>query len=298
MKVLLDNVNTSSSSGPNSFGKKLKIELEKLGHVAETQIENPDVQLSFIMLTKKIAPAALRLDGIYFNTRQDWDQQNRPLKISFDASELVIYQSEFNRRLTEKFFGIHRNSIVINNGTCFETISAINRLENPILDKFSEVWSCASSWRPHKRLKDNINYFLSEAPKDACLVVAGENPDYKINDPRILYAGQLSWEQCISLYKRSKTFIHLAFIDHCPNVVVDARASGCNIIVASSGGTKEIAGKNSIVVRDKEWDMTPLDLYSPPDLNFKDTIVNEYDKNIDIKTVSKLYCSALQDLHK
>ena len=34
----------------------------------------------------------------------------------------------------------------------------------------------------------------------------------------------------LSLYKRSKYFIHLAWLDHCPNVVVDARASGLIVI--------------------------------------------------------------------
>jgi glycosyltransferase involved in cell wall biosynthesis len=298
MRIFLDNVNTSSSSGPNSFGKKLKQKFEEKGHAVESYPSQQDVQLSFIVTSKKCAPTALRLDGIYFNTRQDWQQMNTPLKSSFDSSDVVIYQSNFNKILTEKFFGSSKKSVVINNGTCLNTIKEIQPLRIPILNNFSEVWCCASSWRPHKRLKDNISYFLQMAPKDACLIVAGENPDHSIKHPNVFYAGQLSWEQCISLYKRAKVFIHLAFLDHCPNVVVDARAAGCNIIVSSSGGTKEVAGTNAIIVDDIEWDMMPLDLYEPPPLNFDNFKNNDIDNCIDINVISEKYLAVLQEIQE
>ena len=289
MKILFDNVNTSSSSGPNSFGKRLITELQKSGHTAGIDVVDPDVQLSFIMATQKKAKLALRLDGIYFNSKQDWNQLNAPIKQSFDMADLVIYQSNFNKSLTEKYFGAAKKSVVINNGTCLETINSIPPLQHPQLDNFSEVWSCASSWRPHKRLKDNIGYFLEKAPTTACLVVAGENPDHMVKHPRIFYTGQLQWKDCISLYKKSKVFLHLAFLDHCPNVVVDARASGCKLVVASSGGTKEIAGLDGIIVKDVEWDMSPLDLYSPPPLDYSIEEVNQTASNIDIVEVSRRY---------
>ena len=295
MKILIDNVNLNSSSGPNSFGRKLKIELEK-SDVHQVVEQDPDVQLSFISLTKKVAPVALRLDGIYFNTRQDWMSNNRPIKASFDMSDMVIYQSFFNKNLTEKYFGEKRNFSIIGNGTCIETISKIEKDSTPILDTFSEVWCCSSSWRPHKRLKENIRYFFEKSPKDSCLVVIGENPDCIVKNPRIFYAGQLPWEKCISLYKRSKVFIHLAFLDHCPNVVVDARAAGCNIVVSSSGGTKEISGPGSLIIEDIDWNMMPLDLYAPPDLDFSRFEENKINYTIDIKKVADSYLKSLSEI--
>lgn len=296
MKILFDNVNVNSSSGPNSFGKRLMHEVLKLGHTASPICDNPDIQLSFIMAQQKRAKMALRLDGIYFNTKQDWEMLNEPIKRSFEQAELVIYQSQFNKSLTEKYFGIAKNSVVINNGTCFESIKNIAPISHPEIDKFSELWCCASSWRPHKRLKDNVTYFLENAPQEACMVVAGEKPDYLLTHPRVFYVGQLSWEQCISLYKRAKVFVHLAFLDHCPNVVVDARASGCSLVVASSGGTKEIVGLNATIVEDLNWDMRPLDLYSPPGLNYLKVEKNTIESNIDIIDVSQRYIKALESI--
>lgn len=292
MKIFLDNVNLNSSSGPNSFGKRLKTQIQKLGDSHRFVESEPDVQLSFITSTRKIAPLVLRLDGIYFNTRQDWERNNAPIRKSFEESDLVVYQSEFNKRLTEKFFG-KKKSVVIGNGTCLDCISSIEPIKDPVLDRFSEVWSCSSSWRPHKRLKENIRFFLETSPKDACLVVAGENPDHLVKDERIFYAGQLPWEKCISLYKRSKVFLHLAFLDHCPNVVVDARAAGCNIVVSSSGGTREISGPDSTVIQDMEWDMSPLDLYDPPALDLTKSYRNGLESTIDIKTVATKYIDCL-----
>ena len=296
MRILLDNVDVNSSSGPNSFGRRLIIESQKIGHIMGPAVFDPDVQLSFIMATQKKAKMALRLDGIYFNSQQDWERLNAPIKNSFDQAELVVYQSNFNKNLTERYFGAAKKSVVINNGTCLQTIGAIPKLNHLELDKYSEVWSCASSWRPHKRLKENIGYFLEKSPNDSCLVVAGENPDYIIKHPRILYTGQLSWAQCVALYKRSSTFLHLAFLDHCPNVVVDARAAGCKLIVASSGGTKEITGPDSMIIEDLDWDMSPLDLYSPPPLDYSKERTNELISDVDIVNVSRRYIEALESI--
>jgi len=210
----------------------------------------------------------------------------------------VIFQSEFNKNLTEKYFGKKDKSFVIHNGTCLNTVNSIKPLENEHLDKFSSVWSCASSWRPHKRLKDNIDYFLEFSPHDCCLVVAGENPDVQIVHPRIFYAGDLLWKDLISLYRRSSKFIHLAWLDHCPNVVIDARAAGCQIVCSSAGGTREIAGEDSIIIKEETWDFSPVQLYRPPEMNFSNTEKSLCSSEISIEEVSKMYVDVFNQVLK
>lgn len=293
MKVLFDNVNVGSSSGPNSFGRKLMEALRERGHEADIGVSDPDVQLSFISATQKRARLVLRLDGIYFNSTQDWRSMNEPIRRSYQLADSLVFQSEFNRRLTERYFGPPKKYAVIGNGVCLDAVREVPVLQSNELDRFTEVWSCASSWRPHKRLKENIRYFLEHAPQTACLVVAGENPDHVVDHPRIFYAGQLGWERCVSLYKRSRKFLHLALLDHCPNVVVDARAAGCQLVVASSGGTKEIAGAEATVIQDIDWDMRPLELYSPPDLDFRASTKNGLESSVDMKVVAEKYEKAL-----
>ena len=103
----------------------------------------------------------------------------------------------------------------------------------------------------------------------------------------------------ISLYKRSKKFLHLAWLDHCPNVVVDARASGCEIVCASAGGTREIAGSNATVIEEPEWDLSPVRLYHPPSLDFSKTFKDaQIDVDLNISTVTGHYLNALNEVIK
>lgn len=296
MRILFDNVNPGSSTGPNTFGRKLMNELQRKGHEASVDVRHPDIQLSFIISTKNSArKLGLRLDGIYFNTKQDWQSMNVPIKTSYDAADFIIHQTNFNKRLTEKYFGPSKSSFVIHNGTCLSEVSQIEAITHPKLDSFEELWCCSSSWRPHKRLKENIRYFLETKPKNAGLVVLGDNPDFMTSESSVMYVGKQPWETCISIYKRCKKFIHLAFLDHCPNVVVDARASGCDIVVSSSGGTREIAGPHADVIQDVDWDLRPLDLYTPPTLNFAEVFTNNLESNIDISSVASKYIEAFEN---
>ena len=299
MNIFFDNINLQSNSGPNNFAKKLISGMTKEGHhpvYNMSSVHDLDSQLSFIMQTQKLTSTALRLDGIYFNSEQDWKNMNVPIQYSFRNSEAVIYQSEFDKCLIEKFFGVHSNGHVISNGTNIDHISSIKSFTHEMLENFSEVWSCASSWRPHKRLSENIRYFLEHAPSTACLIVAGENPDYYCENKRIFFTGNLSWENLIGVFKLSKVFVHLAWLDHCPNVVIDARASGCHIVCSSTGGTPEIAGTNSTVIEEDTFQFTPLPLYKPPSMNFDQKINNKIESNIEISFCVKKYLEILGDI--
>ena len=297
MRVYFDNVDVRSSSGPNSFGRKLIEEFRKKGHETTVAPLPSDRQISFIQTNVRASEkVALRLDGIYFNTRQDWDALNAPIRSSYESADLVVCQSQFNKRLTEKYFGLAKKTVVIGNGTDLDDVDRIPALSHSQLDKYEEVWCCSSSWRPHKRLKDNIDYYHQMKPNNSALLVLGENPDHLKEYSDVFYLGKQPWETCISVYKRCKKFIHLAFLDHCPNVVVDARAAGCDIVVSSSGGTKEISGIDATIVQDLEWDMRPLDLYSPPALDFTKTYKNDISSDIDIRSVASRYIDSLEML--
>ena len=157
----------------------------------------------------------------------------------------------------------------------------------------------ASHWRPHKRLGENIRYFLEMSSEDDAMIIAGNNYEkYYIDHPRVFYAGHLNWAQLISIYKRSKYFIHLSYLDHCPNVVVDARACGCHIVCSSSGGTKEIAGTDSTVILEDEWDFSPIRLYHPPDMDFSKFKKGESDSEINIENVAETYFKAFNEVLK
>lgn len=288
MNLVLENVNLNSNSGPNSFGQKLFKYMPSCG-VTINNTPEPDAYLCFIESgrTTHNAPLFQRLDGIYFNSAFDYAAQNSNIKRTYESAAGVIFQSNFNKELTFKYFGPHNNYAIIHNGADLELINSVEKIK---IDKYENIWSCASSWRPHKRLNENIRYFIEHSGPNDGLIVAGTVEDKQAHN-RVHYVGELSTEKLFSLYKASKYFIHLAWLDHCPNVVVDAMASGCQIICSSAGGTKEIAGKNAIIVEEKTWDYSPVELYNPPPMDFSLKTQNTWHKNeqFDMNSVCQKY---------
>ena len=296
MNVFLENFNAESDSGPNGFTKKLFTRLLRSGDVKLTSYDDAD--LSFCLIQEqmnKVKPRVLRLDGIYFNTDQDYTSLNNPIRSTYASADAVIFQTDFNKSLIQKWFGIHENGHVIRNGTDHEAINSIQPIKNPILDQFQDLWTCAAAWRPHKRLDENIRYFLEFAPEDAALVVMGKDAErWLIHHPRVLYVGHVPWEVQVSICKRSSTFLHLAWLDHCPNVVVDARAAGCKIVCSTAGGTREIAGKTSTLIVEDEWDVRPVNLYNQPRLDFNKITQNDVDVESSIEWVAGSYMNVLR----
>lgn len=296
MNIQLENVNLNSTSGPNHFASKLVKYGQKNG-VNFNQTTSPDARLCFIETRdfQSKTPLFQRLDGIYFNLSQPYKIQNQNIEKTYHHSTGVVFQSNFNKKLTTEYFGEHKNSAVIHNGADTDFIETVPPLSHSKIDKFENVWSCAASWRPHKRLNENIRYFLEHSSEKDCLVIAGKSEQKVEKNERIFYVGEVSVPNLISLYKRSKYFLHLAWLDHCPNVVVDARAAGCQIICSSAGGTREIAGLNGIIIEEPEWDFKPVKLYQPPTLNFSNKVKNTYDTEYNMNVVSKKYIDFLTE---
>jgi glycosyltransferase involved in cell wall biosynthesis len=293
MNIHLENVNLQSTSGPNHFASKLVKHMDASFDLNK----EPDARLCFIEThNTKIEniPLIQRLDGIYFNLEQPYRLQNANIEKTYKEADGVIFQSNFNKELTTKYFGEHKNGVVIHNGADVDYINSAPTIKNPVIEKYENVWCCASSWRPHKRLTENIRYFLEHSSENDCLIIAGENGGNMPNIDRVYYVGKISVLQLIALYKRSKYFLHLAWLDHCPNVVVDARASGCQIVCSSAGGTKEIAGPNATIIEEDKWDFEPVKLYEPPIMDFSKKIKNDWEVDYNMNIVANKYKTFLE----
>tara|TARA_Y100000310_G_scaffold321283_2_gene378701 strand:+ start:1460 stop:2386 length:927 start_codon:yes stop_codon:yes gene_type:complete len=307
MIIVPHNFNPSSDSGPNSFTSRLFRVLSSEFDCEFTHLpEIADIEFCLIQeAAVKSKPRITRLDGIYFNTGQNYQEQNRLIKKTYDSSDAVIFQSRFNKKLIEKWFGCHKGGHVIHNGPAVQEIDIIPALDLKPLTRGGDAWFCASSWRPHKRLRENIRYFLDFSPDDSVLIVAGKGVSkdefsdlVKGNESRIFYVGHLDRNMLVGLGKSCSTFIHLAYLDHCPNVVVDARAAGCKIVCSSTGGTSEIAGIDAVVIEEDEWDFSPVDLYNPPPMNFSN-VLKENKCSIDIsplRDVSEEYYKIMEKI--
>ena len=63
--------------------------------------------------------------------------------------------------------------------------------------------------------------------------------------------------------------IHIAWLDCCPNSVVEGLASGLPVLCSHNGGTKELVKNDGIVIQlEEDYELgTKLDLYSPPKID-------------------------------
>ena len=270
MKVYFDNVNWEAEhTGPNCFAKRLAIQLGYKG-ITVADPDDYDVALVFIEPTRNLNPLkpfVQRLDGIWFKPEQFAAGMNRMIHWAYDNATSVVWQSDFDKKMTSKWFGA-RNGHVIPNGIELEPANLRSETLIEMKQRFDKIYVCSANWHPQKRLRDNINaYFaLREGTPKSALIVLGNNPDVQLADRGIFYAGSIRHDLCAEVYSVADAMLHLAWLDHCPNVVVEAIAQGCPVICSSEGGTRELVEKAGglILPDEKPYDFSLVDYDNPP----------------------------------
>lgn len=301
MKIHFSNVSLSSRSGPSTFAQRLATQLTKRGHQIVESRDDYECMLAFIEAASNPIPGSRmvhRLDGIWFKP-QEFAHKNELIKWTYRHSNHVIFQSNFDKKMVENYWGEKESSSVIHNGIDLEKVEVtVDQIKN-LRESFDRIFVSSASWHRQKRLKENTDLFLKIAGDDtrACFVVLGRNPDYVVSHPRIFYTGEVDHSVCLQIYNVASWMIHLAWLDHCPNVVVEALSQGCPVVCSSSGGTKEIVGNNGIVIQeliDYKFELTDYDM--PPDLDLSvglpERIVVD-SSHLDISGVAKKYEMAL-----
>ena len=291
MKIHLDNVNLNSNSGPNSFAKRLSKGLIESGHEVELYDgRSSDISVVFIEpsgrpLAKKVVQ---RLDGIWFSP-EEFETKNSNIKNLYQNSDGVIWQSEFDKEMVTKWWGNHQNGVIIRNGIDLNpvkkfTIPALEQIRN----QYEMVFVCSANWHPQKRLLENINLYkhLRKFYKSAALIVMGSNP-VQVADNHIFYTGPQPHEVCLEVFSCSNWMIHLAWLDHCPNTVVEALSQGTPVICSEQGGTKELVKEFGVILKESKsynYELTNYD--NPPPMNYANLKrlpeKNELGKHFDI----------------
>lgn len=308
MKIHFDNVNHGSTSGPNSFGKRLSEQFQKMGHEIVDSNSEYDIFLSFIQQTKEARPESkkiLRLDGIWFK-EENFEENNKSIKESYLSFDHVVFQSEFDKKMIETHFGECSSCSVIHNGIRITQRDSIKELTHA----GEYIFVCSASWHRQKRLRENIFCFqaarkqLKEAGNEARFYILGRGASFDGVSAEelenVFYLNHQSHEECLRIYASADYFIHLAWLDHCPNVVVEALSQGCPIICTNSGGTQEIVKENGLIIQETNeynYELTDYDKPYPIDLsNFSlpnEKIVVNSDF-LEIEKVAKEYLKVFE----
>lgn len=281
MKIHFDNVNLDSRTGPNSFAKRLAEELTYLGHQIYLG-SGSECDISLVFIEESGAPLApkvvQRLDGIWFSP-SEFSTKNSRIKKLYQNSHHVVWQSDFDRQMTTKFWESPKSGSVIRNGVPnFSHVNdSLKEQLSTLRARHELIMVSSANWHPQKRFNENIRVFqrVKEFHPTACLVVMGSNPpSASIND--VYFAGSLPHELCMQVYRESDWMIHAAWLDHCPNTVVEALSCGVPVICTQDGGTCELVGSYGITLSEKTpYDFSLADYDSPPTLDISSQITRK-----------------------
>ena len=255
---------TGNRGGPSIFGLRLKHALIQKGWRWDYFF--PTVSYIFAAgFFRPFCKNILRLDGLYFdseNTRGDSEKLNRPIFKAYKKANGIIFQSDFSRLLFKNFAGeTHSPNVVIPNGVPKNFSPEGEKIDYG----YEKTILCSAKWRAHKRLDCIIEGFLEYGNPNVGLVIIGGGIEKRFEHPKIKYVENIPPHDLPKYLRGGNAFIHLTWLDNCPNTVVEALACGLPVLCTHNGGTKEIVRSNGIVIQcEEDYDFKKVALYKPP----------------------------------
>lgn len=311
MRIHFDNVRLDAPTGPNTFASRLAKKLFEVGHQVVFDGSQADVSLVFIQPSgAPLAPKVVqRLDGIWFKP-EDYETKNLPIRLLYNRANSVVYQSQFDRNFIEKWWGPKPGSVVIGNGIEF---NPLKELTIPKLVEmratYDQIYVCSSNWHAQKRLESNVRLFdhLRKKHPNSCLIIMGNHPDYRAAGPNYFYTGPVGPEVYMQIYSAANWMLHLAWADHCPNVVVEALSQGTPVVCSEVGGTAELIGFGTygVVLKEQPYNYELYDYDNPPSINVEqiddlpprqDLVFDTVRPMIDINNVAHEYIQTFEQV--
>lgn len=267
--------------GPATFFSNLvtTIQKEKIAKVVSPL--NPFQHIGlYSSVTRSIFdfPYILRIDGIYYDKKNTYGENqklNEKIYKSIEKASGIIFQSEFSKKLVESHFGkINNKTTIILNGAKIDNGDYISNFSQ------KKTIVCSANWRPIKRLQSIIDTVKKLRQNIDCqLYILGDFNNIDIGEYDYIYRlGDQPSSVVYDYLRKANLFIHLSWLDSCPNSVIEAVSQNVPVICSNLGGTPEIikASRGGIIsVCDDNINLKDLmDLHNPPKPNI-DVIVND-----------------------
>lgn len=253
----------NKGGGGKIFGKRLKFELKKKGWIYSSR----RFDFNLIFISGKYRPGktnVLRVDGLYFDTENtigNTSKLNAPLIKAYHEFDKIIFQSEFSQKMYFTHFGkTQKPSRIIFNGVPKEFSSTGPKFNYP----FDKTLICSSNWRSHKRLSAIIKGFKELKSQNIGLVILGDN--IPVNSERnVIVQGHIPPHKLPFYLRGADGFVHLSWLDWCPNTVVEALACGLPVLCSHNGGTNELVKNSGLIMELEEtYNFNKVSLYKPP----------------------------------
>lgn len=237
MRIYCD-YNLNAESGKTKFLNRLQKEWDRTGVSWSYDPDGCDVRLCVSRPRTNIdMPSVVRIDGNLTTHKHEISHAVR----NFD---LVIWQSEFCRKMGRQIFGIPKKECVVFNGASPDEFDA----RRP--DGVSIVMSAKWKTRENKRLKRMLDLAVEYLGLHSELRfrVLGNIVVNVPRHPRIKYYGEVSNSKVKEIYSKSSCMLNLAWYDWCPNAVVEALVAGLPVICSGGTGVGEVVGDSGIVL--------------------------------------------------
>jgi len=260
MKVSFS-VELKHKSGKQNFAVSLAKAMSRKG-VKITSPKSSNIHLVFVNGIKRGGINVLRLDGALMNSNINSEAKNKKIRKTMKQCKGVIYQSKYSRNVCRKRIGHHKKSCIIYNGCNPQYFNNPYNHTRPYILAYSR-------WRPHKRLGAIIEGFLSSGVSQEYDLLIGGEVESKTSHKAVLYLGKVKYKKMMNIVAGSSFVVHLAYLDCCPNSVVESLVAGKPVLHSCSGGTGEIVKDSGYSVEDVPYKYNIIDLYNInlPDIN-------------------------------
>jgi glycosyltransferase involved in cell wall biosynthesis len=210
-----------------------------------------DEQDVIALAKRRGAPVVVNQNGVAY---PGWagartGELNDRLRTVLQESDFVLYQSEFCKRAADRFLGgpsaeweILHNAV----DTAEFTPASEPGSGGPVVllagDQF-QPYRLSTALRTIALLPD-VRLLVTGALIEDGHVLAEQ---LGVAD-RVLFTGRYAQRDAPAVYRRADVLLHPKVNDPCPNVVLEALASGLPVVHSESGGTPELVGDAGVGV--------------------------------------------------
>jgi glycosyltransferase involved in cell wall biosynthesis len=210
------------------------------------------IEYPVVKRAKRAHPAivvAQRVDGsaVDYGSIPDADREQARVNL---LADVTIFQSEYSRYSTrEKFRVVSQDGPVIYNPVDLERF----RPEGATIElPGGRPRVACASWSTNRRKGTWLVDEIAAAHPDVTFVLSGRIGGVA-ERPNVVRLGHLDRDGMAAMMRSCDVFLNLSENDPCPNVVIEALASGLPVLYRNSGGVPELVGECGVAIEPRDF---------------------------------------------